>query len=509
MPCASCAGRCGERLQAQGDSAGALEQFAALFCLTPGGRARSSSRLRRAGRAPPAIPAGLVRALCGRGRGLPAGPIARLELLVGMRPRCSIDSSANRAEAVDLCWNRRWLTRRHRPSSGCRLLRRLEELYGRARQRSRAACTRWSGWPRWSPALPSSGWCGRGRRSARPSWARPTGRWPPGRRACCGIPRDRRGAGGVRAAAGRGRALAGSDRAAAKARGQPARPPTRSAPTWCQIATLVARSGWPICPRAIETWREVEQALRRGRRDCVDALAELYAAAGRFDDRGRAAGPQRWPTIADRHADMLARLGDTLRERLAQPEPAIDCYARALEVDPAQAAARAGSVRAAGRTRHWAAAARAAGPRGGAHRCLGAAARLASATVWPASAEPARRVRLLQEAAALAETARRGSRPGRSSGCARRCRWRRTTCALQPRAAAPGGGHREASPPAAQALGEAIAAGPGRAAGAGAAGRGARAACWSSASMIWPPRATSYAAGLALAPQRLELRLRA
>ena len=91
---------------------------------------------------------------------------------------------------------------------------------------------------------------------------------------------------------------------------------------------------------AIDTWGEI--ATRFGEDDaCVDALVDLLAESGRFQELGellaRRAGVDRRV-----HADRLARLGDTLRERLDDPRVAVAWYGQALEVEPAHEAARAG-----------------------------------------------------------------------------------------------------------------------------------------------------------------------
>jgi thioredoxin-like negative regulator of GroEL len=106
-----------------------------------------------------------------------------------------------------------------------------------------------------------------------------------------------------------------------------------------EIATL-AHTRTRELPRAVDTWREI--ATRFGEDDeCVDALVELLAESGRFAELGellaRRAGVDRGV-----HADRLARLGDTLRTRLDDASGAIAWYGRALEVEPAHEAARAG-----------------------------------------------------------------------------------------------------------------------------------------------------------------------
>jgi thioredoxin-like negative regulator of GroEL len=91
---------------------------------------------------------------------------------------------------------------------------------------------------------------------------------------------------------------------------------------------------------AVDTWREI--ATRFGEDDeCVDALVDLLAESKRFAELGELLG-QRAGVDRRVHADRLARLGDVLRERLEDPRGAIGWYGRALEVEPAHEAARAG-----------------------------------------------------------------------------------------------------------------------------------------------------------------------
>jgi thioredoxin-like negative regulator of GroEL len=106
-----------------------------------------------------------------------------------------------------------------------------------------------------------------------------------------------------------------------------------------EIAAL-ARARTRDLPTAIAAWRDV--AARFGEDDaCVDALVDLLAESGRFPELGelltRRAGVDR-----SVHAGRLARLGDTLREKLDDARGAIGWYACALEVEPAQERARAG-----------------------------------------------------------------------------------------------------------------------------------------------------------------------
>jgi tetratricopeptide (TPR) repeat protein len=106
-----------------------------------------------------------------------------------------------------------------------------------------------------------------------------------------------------------------------------------------EIATL-ARTRTRDLGKAIDTWREI--ATRFGEDDaCVDALVELLAESGRFGELGELL-TQRAGVDRRVHADRLAQLGDTFRLRLDDAPGAIGWYARALEVEPAHQAARAG-----------------------------------------------------------------------------------------------------------------------------------------------------------------------
>jgi tetratricopeptide (TPR) repeat protein len=106
-----------------------------------------------------------------------------------------------------------------------------------------------------------------------------------------------------------------------------------------EIATL-AHTRTRDLPVAVDTWREI--ATRFGEDDeTVDALADLLAESGRFAELGELLA-ERAGVDRGVHAGRLARLGDTLRERLEDPHVAIAWYGRALEVEPAHEAARAG-----------------------------------------------------------------------------------------------------------------------------------------------------------------------
>ena len=92
--------------------------------------------------------------------------------------------------------------------------------------------------------------------------------------------------------------------------------------------------------RAIDIWRDL--VARFGEDDeNVGALADLYAESGAFaelaDLLSRSANVDR-----GRHADRLTRLADAHRLKRGDAPAAVEWYGRALAVDPAHQAARAG-----------------------------------------------------------------------------------------------------------------------------------------------------------------------
>jgi tetratricopeptide (TPR) repeat protein len=108
-----------------------------------------------------------------------------------------------------------------------------------------------------------------------------------------------------------------------------------------EIATL-ARERTRDLPLAIETWREI--AARFGDdEESAAALADLLEESGRFDELAqlleRRAGLDRRAL-----ADRLARLAAAFGARLGNAPAAVEWFGRALEVEPAHEAARAGLV---------------------------------------------------------------------------------------------------------------------------------------------------------------------
>jgi tetratricopeptide (TPR) repeat protein len=92
---------------------------------------------------------------------------------------------------------------------------------------------------------------------------------------------------------------------------------------------------------AIGTWREIEKAFGEDT-ESTNALAALYAAAGRWGDLAdllTRAGQR----DGARLADTLARLGEVCVEHIGDPARAAGFFARALQVDPTHVKARAGA----------------------------------------------------------------------------------------------------------------------------------------------------------------------
>jgi len=93
---------------------------------------------------------------------------------------------------------------------------------------------------------------------------------------------------------------------------------------------------------AIETWTTLQTAYGEGP-ETVDALADLYTRAARWDDLlgllARASGDEIMPR---RRASLRRRVGDLHRLRGDDPNLALAAYAEALQGDPSEAGARAG-----------------------------------------------------------------------------------------------------------------------------------------------------------------------
>ena len=100
---------------------------------------------------------------------------------------------------------------------------------------------------------------------------------------------------------------------------------------------------------AIDTWLEIQRAFvdpeaPAGAADeqITESLAALYVRTDRWSDLAELLGKAGAREEA-RLGDRLVRLGDAFRDRLADPRRAVDCYARALQVSPANEAALAGA----------------------------------------------------------------------------------------------------------------------------------------------------------------------
>ena len=323
---------CGERRRALGDIAGAVEQYVALCALVPEDR-EIEDRLRQ------------LAELSGDAVALTARPHRGGARRARRRP-------AGRAPDA----------RRARRRSPARPQGRGGGAVRRGGRREGGAAGDPGG-----GAAPAGGAARRARRSARPTrrpraagggraQARgPAPRLGAGRGARAGARRRRSGARRLARAAGvdpaDDEALAASRALLLEAERWPAliellRRRVDRAPAAHQvradlveIATL-ARTRTRDLGTAIDTWREI--ATRFGEDDaCVDTLVDLLAESGRFGELGELL-TQRAGVDRRVHADRLARLGDTLRLRLDDARGAIGWYGRALEVEPAHEAARAG-----------------------------------------------------------------------------------------------------------------------------------------------------------------------
>ncbi|MEZ4406388.1 MAG: hypothetical protein R3A52_07935 [Polyangiales bacterium] len=107
----------------------------------------------------------------------------------------------------------------------------------------------------------------------------------------------------------------------------------RAARTWADALERV--------DEAITAWVRVRDAFGEDA-EVVDALADLYTRAARWDDLlellDRAAGAEAQPA---RRATLLRRAGDVHRNR-GDAGRALAAYREALDADPAEAGARAG-----------------------------------------------------------------------------------------------------------------------------------------------------------------------
>jgi tetratricopeptide (TPR) repeat protein len=189
-----------------------------------------------------------------------------------------------------------------------------------------------------------------------------------------------------------------------------------------RVANLQANElGQPAV--AIDTWLEIQRAFvdpdapaGAGDEQITESLAALYVRTDRWSDLAELLGKAGAREEA-RLGDRLVRLGDAFRDRLADPRRAIDCYARALQVSPANEAALAGARALLEVPSCRAAAAESLAKALEARGDWAAVLQLAEIRVQTA-ADDAARVRLRSEAAALAER-RVGDAPAALSFIAR------------------------------------------------------------------------------------------
>jgi tetratricopeptide (TPR) repeat protein len=92
---------------------------------------------------------------------------------------------------------------------------------------------------------------------------------------------------------------------------------------------------------AIETWTEVQKSFGEDT-ETVAALADLFSVEGRWNELAELLD-RSGLRDSGRLADLFCRLADAHREKLGDPNRAVDFYARALAADPAHAGALAGA----------------------------------------------------------------------------------------------------------------------------------------------------------------------
>jgi tetratricopeptide (TPR) repeat protein len=108
-----------------------------------------------------------------------------------------------------------------------------------------------------------------------------------------------------------------------------------------EIATL-ARDMTHDLPLAVETWREIASRFGEDEQS-VAALADLLEQSERFEELAELLARR---TGLDRRAlaDRFARLAAAVATKLSDASAAVDWYGRALEVEPAHEASRAGLI---------------------------------------------------------------------------------------------------------------------------------------------------------------------
>jgi tetratricopeptide (TPR) repeat protein len=325
---------CGERLQALGDHAGALDQYVALVALAPEDR-EIEDRLRQLADAAQ-DPTRLASGLRAAARACPAGE-RRVELLM-RAARVEDRRLGRKAEAAAL------LTAAAGEEGApldvrLEALRRLEEIHDELGEPAR----RLDALERLAAIEPKAG-------EKRLVWAlvarlaleggdvdRSLAAW----QARLAIdPADAEALSAARAL------LVGAERWPAliellRRRVDSDPPAHQIRADLVEIATL-ARQRTNDLPRAIETWRELAARFGEDEQNAAP-LADLLEESGRFAELAellqRRAGFDR-SALADR----FARLGAAFATRLGDAAAAVESFGRAVEVEPAHEAARAGLV---------------------------------------------------------------------------------------------------------------------------------------------------------------------
>jgi tetratricopeptide (TPR) repeat protein len=382
---------CGERRHAQGDLGGALDQYVALAALVPEDL-EVEDRLRQLAEAA-GDPARLARGLAGAAAACTADR-RRVELLM-RAARVQDRQLGDRVQAAAL-FERALAEAAAEPAVRLEALRRLEELHGAMgddRQRLHALERLAGAEPRpgeqrlvWARAAELAATLGDVDRAVAAWQAR-----------SAVDPAD------GEALAAQVRLLAGAERWPAlievlRRRIQTDQPVHQIRADLIEIATVAGERQGDLAA-AIDAWREVTTRFGEDR-ESVGALADLYTRAQRAAELAELLSRNALVDRA-RHAELLTRLGDALRGPLAQAEASIEWYRRALEVEPAHPGARAGLT---ALLSDRALAPDAAEPLAEAAEQTGS---------WPlvlellphrlaGSAAPARKVRLLEQAAAYA-----------------------------------------------------------------------------------------------------------
>jgi tetratricopeptide (TPR) repeat protein len=93
---------------------------------------------------------------------------------------------------------------------------------------------------------------------------------------------------------------------------------------------------------AIEIWQTILTGFGEDM-ETVSALTQLYSRAERWQELAKVLNQAARHEVA-RFTELQTRLGDAYRERLGEPERAVNCYRSALQVDPTNAQARAGQT---------------------------------------------------------------------------------------------------------------------------------------------------------------------